>query len=299
MANTIHPLACVDPRAELGDDIEVGPFCVIGSHVRLGDGCRLQNNVTLIGYTTIGERNRFFPNCVIGGEPQDNSFKESPTWLQIGDDNVFREGVTVNRGAEKEDHGTRIGHRNLLMSNCHVAHNCRIYDNTILVNGVLLGGHVHVHDKAIVSGNTAVHHFTSIGTLAFVGGCSRVVTDVPPFMLAAGNEKLEFSTINIVGMRRSGISNDTIQVIKRAHRLLFREHKTLEAVREIFHQEMDGIIPMELSMLLNFIEMSHAGNVGRGREVFRNAPSVNTHIDKTSEIHTQADDHQDAQRKAA
>ena len=121
MANTIHSQACVDSRAELGDDIEIGPFCVVGPHVKLGNGCKLSNNVTLIGHTTIGERNRFSPNCVIGGEPQDYSYKESPTWVDIGDDNIFREGVTVNRGAEKEDHGTRIGHRNLLMSNAHVA----------------------------------------------------------------------------------------------------------------------------------------------------------------------------------
>ncbi|MCX7422160.1 MAG: acyl-ACP--UDP-N-acetylglucosamine O-acyltransferase [Planctomycetia bacterium] len=276
MANTIHPQACVDSRAELGDDVEIGPFCVVGPYVKLGNGCRLTNNVTLIGHTTIGTRNRFFPNCVIGGEPQDYSYKESPTWVEIGDDNLFREGVTVNRGAEKEDHGTRIGHRNLLMSNAHVAHNCCVGNNVMLVNGVLLGGHVHVHDRAIISGNTVVHHFTSVGTMAFVSGGCRVVTDLPPFMLAAGNDNPEVKTINLVGMRRAGVSESSINVIKRAHRLIFREHKTLAEARDIFYQELDGILPIELSTLFNFMELTAAGQVGRAREVFRNAPSVNT-----------------------
>lgn len=276
MANSIHPQACVDSRAELGDDIEIGPFCVVGPHVKLGSGCQLINNVTLIGHTTIGERNRFFPNCVIGGEPQDYSYKESATWVEIGDDNLFREGVTVNRGAEKEDHGTRIGHHNLLMSNSHVAHNCCLGNNVMLVNGVLLGGHVHVHDRAIISGNTVVHHFTSVGTMAFVSGGGRVVTDLPPFMLAAGNDDYEVKTINLIGMRRAGVSESSISVIKRAHRLIYREHKTLEEAREIFHQELDGILPIELSTLFNFMELTSAGKMGRAREVFRNASSINT-----------------------
>ncbi len=276
MANTIHPQACVNSRAELGDDIEIGPFCVVGPHVKLGNGCQLINNVTLTGHTTIGERNRFFPNCVIGGEPQDYSYKESATWVEIGDDNLFREGVTVNRGAEKEDHGTRIGHRNLLMSNAHVAHNCCIGNNVMLVNGVLLGGHVHVHDRAIISGNTVVHHFTSVGTMAFISGGGRVVMDLPPYMLAAGNDDYEVKTINLIGMRRAGVSESSIRVIKRAHRLIYRENKSLEEARDIFHQELNGILPIELSTLFNFMELTRAGKMGRAREVFRDAPSVNT-----------------------
>lgn len=276
MANTIHPLACVDPKAKLGDNIEIGPFCVIGPHVQIGDGCRLDNNVTIIGHTTIGERNHFFTNCVIGGEPQDHSYRESPTWVEIGDDNVFREGVTVNRGAEKEDHGTRIGHHNMLMSNAHVAHNCCIGNHAMLVNGVLLGGHVHVHDRAIISGNTVVHHFCSVGTLAFISGGCRCVVDVPPFMMAAGSDNFEVKTINVVGMKRAGLSDDTITMIRQAYKLLFREHKGLAEVREHFAQQHEGIHPIELHTLLSFMEMTGAGKFGRGREVFRNAPSINT-----------------------
>lgn len=276
MANKIHPAACVDSRAELGDNIEIGPFCVIGPHVQLGNGCRLDNNVTIIGHTTIGERNRFFTNCVIGGEPQDHSYRESPTWVEIGDDNVFREGVTVNRGAEKEDHGTRIGHHNMLMSNAHVAHNCCIGNHAMLVNGVLLGGHVHVHDRAIISGNTVVHHFCSVGTLAFISGGCRCTVDVPPFMMAAGSDSFEIKTINVVGMKRAGLSDSTIALIRQGYKQLFREHKGIGEVREFFAQQQGDILPIELHTLLNFMDMTNAGKFGRGREAFRSAPSINT-----------------------
>ncbi len=269
MANQIHPLACVDSKAQLGDNIHVGPFCVIGPQVTVGNDCHLDSHVTLTGVTTIGERNRFSPNCVIGGDPQDNSFQDSNTWLRIGDDNTFREGVTVNRGAEKEDHGTRIGHGNLLMSNAHVAHNCCLGNKTILVNGSLLGGHVHVQDRAIISGNSAIHHFSTIGTLAFVGGCSRVTMDVPPFMLWSGTDKPEVRTINIVGMRRAGMNESTIASIKRVHRLMYREHKALDEVRDLLLNELDGIIPLEVNALLTFFELQAAGKAGRAREVFR------------------------------
>ncbi|GDY09801.1 MAG: acyl-ACP--UDP-N-acetylglucosamine O-acyltransferase [Planctomycetota bacterium] len=276
MANLIHSLACVDPQAELGDNIEIGPFCVIGPHVKLGNGCQLANNVTVLGHATIGERNRFFSNCVIGGEPQDHSYQESATWLEIGDDNVFREGVTVNRGAEKEDHGTRIGSHNMLMSNAHVAHNCYVGNHVMLVNGVLLGGHVHVHDRAIVSGNTVVHHFCSIGTLAFISGGCRCVVDVAPYMMATGSDNFEVKTINLVGMRRAGVSESSIAIIRQAYKQLFREHKGIADVREFFAQQQDDIHSIELHTLLNFMDMTNAGKFSRGREVFRNAPSINT-----------------------
>lgn len=276
MATYISPLAYVDPRAQLGDDVHIGPFCFIGPDVRLGAQCRLESHVTLLGWTTIGERNRFAQNCVIGGEPQDKSYIEgAPTQVIIGDDNQFREGVTVNRGAEKEDGITRIDDRNLLMSNAHVAHNCHVFCDTTIVNGVLLGGHVHVHDKAIISGNSAIHHFSTVGTLSFVGGCSKVVVDVPPYMIFDGNDDARVKTLNIVGMQRSGISSTTVSSIKRAYKLLIREHRPLDEVRNLMAEELEGIIPIELAGLFNFLDFQRKGKVGRGREVFRNAaPSV-------------------------
>ncbi len=272
MTPRISPLAQVDPQAQLGSDVEIGPFCVVGPDVVLGDGCVLQSNVVIVGHTTIGERNRFFPGAVIGGEPQDFCYQGGPTRVEIGDDNLFREGVTVNRGADKEDGVTRIGDRNFLMANSHVAHNCHVFNNTILTNGVLLGGHVHVHDFAIVSGNSAVHHFTTLGTGSFVGGMCRVVQDVPPYMLSASADNPEVVTINIVGMRRRGISETAIACVRKAFKLMYREHKKLEEIRSIFIAESEGVMPIELLTLLNFVEWTAKGKNGRGREAFRQQP---------------------------
>jgi len=269
MTARISPLSDVAAEARIGDDVTIGPFCVIGPDVSLAAGCRLESHVSITGRTTIGTDNRFWPGCVIGGEPQDKSYHDGDTRVEIGNGNQFREGVTVNRGADKEDGCTRVGNRNLLMSNAHVAHNCHVFDDTMIVNGVLLGGHVHVHDKAIVSGNTVVHHFTTVGTLAFISGGSRVVRDIPPYMLAAGNDNLQIHTVNVIGMRRSGMSNETIRLLKQAHRLLYRRHKSLDTIMEHFSTELDGVLPMELMRLLNFIETQHGGKFGRGREAVR------------------------------
>lgn len=273
MATRISSLADVSPQAELGPDVEIGPFCMIGPDVRIGAGCRFDSHVVVCGHTEIGCNNRFFSHCVIGGEPQDYSYSGSATRLEIGDDNVFREGVTVNRGAEKEDHVTRIGNRNLLMANSHVAHNCHLQDGVVLVNGVLLGGHVHVHDGAIVSGNAVVHHFATLGTLAFVSGGCRVPNDIPPYMLAAGSDNPRILAVNIVGMQRRGISSDTIAVIRKAHRLLYREHKPLEQVREFFANDHSGSFPIELMRLLDFVSRQQAGKQGRQGEVRRGKPA--------------------------
>jgi len=274
MATFISPLSYVDPRAHLGEDVYIGPFCSLGPDVTLGAQCRLESHVTLTGHTTIGERNRFWQNCVIGAEPQDKGYDEQiPTQVQIGDDNQFREGVTVNRGALKEDGITRIDHRNVLLSNAHVGHNCHVHSDTMIVNGVLLAGHVHVYDKAIISGNSAVHQFCSVGTLAFVGGCSKVVVDVPPYMIFDGNDDAGVKTLNILGMQRSGISDAAVAAIKRSYRLLFREHKPLDEVKSTMFAELGSPIPIELAGLFGFLEYQRQGKVGRGREVIRALPS--------------------------
>lgn len=275
MSRNISPLAFVDPRAQLGEDLTIGPFCWVGPDVVLGDGNMLDSHVVITGHTMIGANNRFWPNVVIGGEPQDYSYRPgAPTTVEVGDGNQFREGVTVNRGAEKEDGCTRIGNSNLLMSNSHVAHNCRLYNNAMLVNGVLLGGHVHVHDRAIVSGNSVVHHFATIGTLAFVSGGCRVPTDIPPYMMAAGSDNPEIKTVNVIGMKRAGISDQTIAQVRQAQKLLFREHKALAEVKAQFLAAAGGTIPIELEFLFQAIEATRAGKMGRAREAARSAPYV-------------------------
>lgn len=276
MGKQISHLAYIDPRAEIAADVEIGPFCVIGPQVQIGPETRLDNHVTIIGSTRIGARNRFYPNCVIGAEPQDYSYSGTTTRVEIGDANIFREGVTVHRAAEKEDGVTRIGNRNMLMANCHVAHNCQIRDGVVLVNGVLLGGHVHVHDGAIISGNSVVHHFATLGTLSFVSGGSRVPNDIPPYMLAAGSDDPRIRTINLVGMQRRGIAPEVIDIIKQAYRYLYREHKNLQNVRELFMASLNGQFPIELCTLLDFIGNQQSGRQGRAGETRRTQPEQNT-----------------------
>lgn len=274
MTRQISPLAHVDPRAEIAADVEIGPFCIIGPNVSLGEGCRLEGQVTISGYTEIGARNRFFAGAVIGGEPQDLGYSGSPTRTQIGNDNTFREGVTVNRGADKEDGLTRVGNSNFLMSNSHVGHNCHVHNNVILCNGVLLAGHVHVHDYAIVSGNSVVHQFATLGTGSFISGGCRAPQDVPPFMLSAGSDNPEIVSVNIVGMRRRGISETAVRQVQQAFKLLFREHKKLSEVRAALIEKSGGSLSMEVINLLNFVEWSARGRNGRGREALRVIPTV-------------------------
>lgn len=273
MPENISPLAHVHPGARIGREVRIGPFCLVGEHVSLGDGCVLDSHVTLIGHTTIGNNNRFHANAVIGGEPQDATYRDAPTRVIIGHHNVFREGVTVHRGAEKEDHTTRIGSHNAFFANSHVAHNCRIFDHVILVNGVLLGGHVHIHDRAIVSGGTVLHHFATVGTLAFVSGGCRVVRDIPPFMLAAGNDKPELKCVNTVGMHRAGICDETIMIIRQAFRLLHRKRLDPDTVREQLAAKHETL-PEELETLLDAVEYARAGRNGRGREQVRDLPDA-------------------------
>ncbi|KAA0135311.1 MULTISPECIES: acyl-ACP--UDP-N-acetylglucosamine O-acyltransferase [Gimesia] len=266
MATSISNLSHVDPQAEIGEDVTIGPFCFVGPDVKIGNGTVLDSHVSITGHTTIGERNRFFPTSVIGSEPQDAGYHGAPTRLIIGDDNLFREGCTIHRGAEKEDHCTRIGNRNTFLCNSHVAHNCRIFDDVTLVNGVLLGGHVHVHDRAIVSGNTVVHQFCTVGTLAFVSGGARATIDVPPFMICTGSDDFRVRFVNLVGMQRAGISESSIAVIRKAYRLFYRKNKKLDEVREIFSQELEGVMPMALQTLFNHFEGIQGSKAGRGRE---------------------------------
>src|SRR4029078_9145803 len=186
MAARIAETASIDSTAEIDDDVEIGPFTVIGPNARIKSGTRLLNSVTIMGHVTIGCDNVIYPNVVIGGEPQNISYAGSDTQVVIGDGNTIREGVTINRGSEKEDGITRIGDKNFLMACCHVAHDCKLGSSVIMATRALLGGHLHLEAYASLSGAVAVHHYTTIGSYSFVGGLSRVLHDVPPFMLCEG-----------------------------------------------------------------------------------------------------------------
>lgn len=263
MATYIGEHAGIDSRAEIDHDVEIGPFCVIGPHVRIGRGTRLENGVTIMGRVTIGQDNHFYPGVVIGGEPQDLSYRGSDTQVLIGDHNTLREGVTINRASEKEDGVTSIGSHNFLMACSHVAHDCRLGSHIIMANAVLLGGHVHVHDHASMSGGVAVHHYASIGSYSFVAGLSRVLHDVPPFMLVDGHPTRP-RCINVVALKRNNFSPEAIDCLAEAHRLLYRAKVGLDHAREILRGN-NQLVP-QVNELLSFVQSQREGQHGRARE---------------------------------
>jgi UDP-N-acetylglucosamine acyltransferase len=268
MATSIAANAWVDPRAEIDEEVVIGPFCTIGAGVRIGRGTRLHNSVTLMGNVTLGRDNVLFPNVVIGAEPQDISYQGTATCVEIGDNNTFREGVTVNRASEKEDGVTRIGSDNFLMANCHVAHDCQIGNRVMIANGSLLAGHVHVQDFASVSGGCTVHQFVTIGSYSFIGALSRALHDVPPYMLVEG-VPAHPRCINIVALKRNNFTPEQVDPIASAHRLLYRSKVGLNHAREILRS--NGQLTAEVEKLLAFIEGQQVGKHGRGREVRRAA----------------------------
>jgi UDP-N-acetylglucosamine acyltransferase len=255
--------AVVDPRAELDEDVRIGPFCVVGPKVRIGRGTDLINSVTVMGRVTIGANNRIFPGVVLGGDPQDTSYRGSETQVAIGDDNLIREGVTINRASEKEEGITTLGSHCMIMAGCHIAHDCRVGSRVIMANATLLGGHVHVHDDATLSGGVAVHHFSSIGSFSYTGGISKILHDVPPFMLAEGNPARP-RCVNIVALKRNDFSADTIRALSEAHRLLYRAKIGLDHARE--QLRANGLLVPAVNHLLSFLEHQHEGRNGRGRD---------------------------------
>ncbi len=215
----IHPTAVVDPRARLHPSVEVGPLAVIDGDVVLGEGCRVGPHVHITGCTTIGARNVFSTGAVIGGAPQDIRFSGAPTRLRIGDENVFREHVTVHC-SNKIEEDTVIGSRNMLMAHCHVGHNCHLGDHVIIANGALLGGHVLLQDRSFISGNCLVHQFVRVGILALMQGGSAISKDLPPYCIARGDNGI--CGLNVIGLRRAGLGADVRLELRKLYRMLFR-----------------------------------------------------------------------------
>ena len=262
------PMSMIDPRAQIAEDVEIGPFCVIGPQVSIGSGTRIQNNVTLKGRVIIGHDNHIHPGVVVGGEPQDLSYQTADTMVRIGDNNVFREGVTINRGTEKEDGITSIGSNCYFMACSHVAHDCKVGDRVVMANSTMLGGHVHVHDNASLSGGVAVHHYATVGSFSFVSGISRVLHDVPPFMLVEGLPTRP-RCINVVALKRNDFPPDVIDALADAHRLLYRAKVGLDHAREILRSNSQ-LFP-QVNHLLGFIQNQQEGRHGRSRETRRAA----------------------------
>ncbi|MEP6955341.1 MAG: acyl-ACP--UDP-N-acetylglucosamine O-acyltransferase [Chthoniobacterales bacterium] len=254
-AVTIHPTAIVDPRAELGAGCVVGPYCIVEAGVVLGPECWLQHHVTLCGPTTTGARNKFYAYCSIGQQTQDLKYAGEPTYLEIGDGNTFREFCTVNRSTTAEGK-TRIGRGGNFLAYSHIGHDCTVGDKVIFSNNGTLAGHVEVGDHAIMGGLTAVHQFCRLGRYAITGGCSKIVQDVPPFMIADGNPA-EIRGVNLVGLERNGFAPESVKRIKEAFRIIYRSKlNTRQAVEAV---QKDLPPSEEITQILEFITRSERG----------------------------------------
>jgi UDP-N-acetylglucosamine acyltransferase len=267
MAN-VHPSALVDPAAELDAGVSVGPYAIVGPQVRVAAGTTVGAHAVLEGPTTIGCDNRIFPFAAIGGPPQDKKYAGEPTRLEIGDGNTFREYVTVNRGTVQDAGVTRIGDDNWVMAYVHVAHDCVLGDHTILANSTNLAGHVEIGDWAILGGYTGVHQFCKIGAHAMTGVGTVVLHDIPPFVMASGNTAAAHG-VNTEGLRRRGFDAETIGLVRRAYKTLYRSELTLEQARQalaaqLAELEAGAAAPAHadaLRLLVSFLERVSRGIV--------------------------------------
>ena len=252
---TIHPTAIIHPQARLGGNCRIGPYCVIGEHVQLGDGCRLHSHVVIDGHTRLGQENEIFPFASIGLKTQDLKWNGGITRTEIGDRNTFREYVTVH-SATGDGEVTTVGSDNHILAYCHLAHNVTVGHRTIMSNVATLAGHVTVEDYAVIGGLVAIHQFCRVGKMAMIGGCSKVVQDVPPFMIADGNAARTV-TVNKVGLERNGVSEAAQTALRQAYKILFRAGLTIPNALEQIEKELPPL--PELAYLVKFVRTSERG----------------------------------------
>ncbi len=263
----ISPLALVDPKARLADDVEIGPFCTVGADVAIDAGTRLISHVVVMGRTTLGKNNLCYPNVVLGGAPQDRKYRGASTSLAIGDNNLFRESATAHVGTEKGGGVTRIGDNNFFMVNSHAGHDVQVGHGCLFANNVMLGGHVIVGDNVNMMGGAAVHHLVTIGEFAWIGGYSRIHHDAPPFCKIDGPDIIR--TLNVVGLRRAGFADDDIDALEDAHRQLFSRDKPLAVAMAQFDCS-NGINPL-VRRLIEFLDRRTHARHGRYQESARAA----------------------------
>ena len=255
----IHSTAIVEPGAHVAGSVEIGPWCMIGDGVVIGEDTVVGPSVRISGPTRIGARNRFVGNASIGTEPQDLKFGGEKTELEIGDENVFREFVTINRGTKGGGGITRIGSRNFFMAYAHVAHDCLVGSSTIFANGATLAGHVEVGDYTTVGANTMIHQFCKVGEHAFIGGGTIATQDVLPFVKTVGSRPAKTYGVNTLGLERKGFEKETIQALQRAYRLLVRSRLPLAQALERIEAEL-SIYP-ECRYFAEFVRSSERGLV--------------------------------------
>jgi UDP-N-acetylglucosamine acyltransferase len=260
----VHPTAIVSPEADLADDVVVGPYAVIEGRVKIGPGCVLRPYAHLCGPLTLGKGNWVYTGTVLGERPQHLKYNDEPTGLEIGDYNVFREHVTVHRGTT-QSWTTRIGSHNYFMAHSHVAHDCQVGNRCIFANAALVGGHCTLGDGVYLSGNCAVHQFVRVGRLALLSGCSATTKDIPPFIIQQNIDTVV--GVNVVGMRRAGMSRTEIDGVRQAFRILFREGLVLPEALARLEQELGDVGAVQ--EMVAFIRQCHRGincMRDRGRE---------------------------------
>ena len=251
----VHSTAVIEEGAQIGGGCHIGPYCVIGANLKLGPGCQLHSHVVIDGHTELGEANTLFPFASIGLRTQDLKWKGGTAWTRIGDHHTIREYVAIHSATDEGD-ATVIGSHNNLLAYTHVAHDCQLRDHIVMSNVATLAGHVTVEDCAIIGGLAAVHQFCRIGTMSIIGGCSKVVQDIPPYMMADGNPATT-RALNKEGLKRNDISEETQAALKQAHRILFRENLTVTNAIEKAKAEIPA--NPELDHLLDFIQSSERG----------------------------------------
>lgn len=287
MSTFVHQTAIIGPGVELGQDVNVGPHCVIGEGARIGDGTvigpqatigggvsigsgnRIGPKIHISGLTRIGDENKIFGQASLGTEPQDLSYQGEATWLEMGDRNTVREFVTINRGTVKGGGVTIIGNDCLLMACCHVAHDCEVADRVIIGNNALLAGHVVVESRANIGGGAVAQQFVTVGTLAYVGGVTRMPQDVPPFMILEGNRP-RVRGANVVGLKRADAGSEVIEALKDAYKGLFRSKERTESRKAVFERlKSDHAGVEEITHLIDFMRRTELGQKGRYRETLR------------------------------
>jgi UDP-N-acetylglucosamine acyltransferase len=251
----IHPTAVIEAGAQLGDDVEVGPYSIIGGQVKIGARTKIMAHVVVAGATTIGEGCTIFPFASVGQQTQDLKFRGGTPRVEIGNQTTLREFVTINAATNDGD-ATRVGSGCHIMAYAHIAHDCVVGDGVIMANCATLAGHVIVEDGATLGGLTGVHQFVRIGRMSFIGGCSKVVQDIPPFMLADGNP-LQIHGLNMVGLKRRGVSEHAQEALKSAFRLIYRENLTTRAALERIEKEIEPL--PEVRALTAFVRASTRG----------------------------------------
>ena len=257
MSTPIHPTAIVHAGAEIGSGVEIGAFAIVGEGCVVGDGCVIASRATLERNVTLGAGVKVGVGSVLGGDPQDLKYKGEPTVVEVGEGTTIREYTTINRGTT-QSFRTTVGKGCFLMSYVHLAHDCHVGDGVIISNGTQLAGHVTIDEKAILSGLVAVHQFATIGRYSFVGGCSRVAKDVPPYVKAVGNP-IKLYGLNSVGLERNGFPEDVRRELKRAYRLFFKSELNLSQARERATAELHQY--PEIQEFLAFFDRSDRGSV--------------------------------------